>query len=146
MIPRYLKPIPKSVIVWLMAIVLALPSPCIGCCPCLHDELALDRACCYQADLTPCENTNGCCAGSELSCFASQCRCPSHCGCHRTNSGRTRLSQRVTADEESVSDSVFQNGCSERLHASHRPLAVDTSTFLTPSALERCIGLSRFQL
>ena len=148
MITRYCKPIPKPVIVWLMAIVLALPSPSFGCCPCSHDELQIDCACCSSADLAPRTKAIGCCDCEAINycCSATHCRCPDNCACHLADGSRVSVLQRLVADEDSFTDSVIQSGPSVRLREACKQLAVDTSASETTSALERCIGLSRFQL
>ncbi len=148
MITRYDKPIPKPVIVWLMAIVLALPSPSFSCCPCSHDDLRLDRDCCNSASLAPWTNAIDCCdcEATDDCCSAPHCRCLDNCACHRAYGSRVSVLQRLVADEDSSTDSVIQNGPSVRLREACKQLAVDTSASETTSALERCIGLSRFQL
>ena len=148
MITRYDKPIPEPVIVWLMAIVLALPSPSFGCCQCSHDELQIDCACCDSAEFAQRTTAIGCCDGeaSNNCCAATHCRCPDNCACHRADISRVNVLQRLVADEDSSTDSGIQDGSSGRFREACKQLVVDTSPSVTTSALERCIGLSRFQL
>ncbi len=148
MISQYCKAITKSASIWLMAIVLALPSPSFGCCSCSHDELRLDRACCNCTDLAPSTDAIDCrnCETSEHCCATPHCRCPDNCACHRAAGGRTSLLQRLVADEDASTESVSQIVPPDRHRETYSPLPIDTSTFVTTSALERCIDLSRFQL
>lgn len=148
MITRYYKPIPKPVIVWLMAIVLALPSPSYSCCTCSHDELRLIRDCCNSTSLAPWTNAIGCCdcEATDHGCSAPHCGCLDNCACHRADGGRASLLKRLVADEDVSANGLSSIGPPDRHRETYSPLPIDTSTFVTTSALERCIDLSRFQL
>ncbi len=146
MFTRHHKPLAHQAVIWLMAVLFALPLSFLVTCPCSASDC---DTCPRQSVARDSAGCDVCLPTSPQTAAFPFCGCPDDCPC-RCNNDRQQPVQPVVSYQDSQDDLAPSLLLTEAIGVvdvdSHAMGASCSPTAAANSALERCISLSRLTL